>query len=269
CPDAGSKMVSGTVAVEGTEDAAVGFEVEVERSNIPAPLLVETNVEGLYSFVAGADYSYEVSSQNNEDVLNGVSTWDLTLIQQHILGMNELVSPYKLLAADINRDGRLTRIDLVELRRVILGLDKEFSSNSSWQMVVASEELENGVVPVGYAQVIELSNVTETTTDQDFIAVKIGDVNNTANASDSRSGNSFVMTVEEMSYERGHEVRVPVLAGADGNLYGYQMTLEIAENLTYRGIEGGAFDISESNVGAHRVDEGLLSMSWNDVSALS
>src|SRR5699024_4473971 len=34
-------------------------------------------------------------------------------------------------------------------------------------------------------------------------------------------------------------------------------------------IEGGAFDISESNVGAHRVDEGLLSMSWNDVSALS
>ncbi len=274
CPDGGGNRVSGQVRVEETGVAVEGAEVAVEKSNVPTPMLQQTDASGMYSFVAGANYSYEVTSRSNADVLNGVSTWDLTLIQQHILGMNEIVSPYKLIAADINRDGRLTPIDLVQLRRVILQLDKEFPSNSSWQMVDAAADLENGEVPVNYDQVITLDNVTEELSGQDFIAVKIGDVNNTADAQGAmgvevRSGESFTMEIADASYTAGSEVRVPVIAGENASIYGYQMTLEIASGLQYAGIEAGEFNLSDANVGTQRASEGLVSMSWNVVEPMN
>ncbi len=265
----GDYSLTGGVYTERNLPVA-GIEVELDEMNYPLPLVRETDASGYYNFGITTGNTYTISATNNADVLNGVSTWDLTLIQQHILGMNEIVSPYTLIASDINRDGRITPVDLVELRRVILGLDKEFLNNSSWQMVVASEVLENGEVPSGYTQSIELADVQESMSGLDFVAVKVGDVNHSASLEglrgvETRSSNEFVMSVDNVSFVKGAQVRVPVLAGATTEIYGYQTTVEISQNLRYAGIEAGAFDIDESNIGAHRVNEGLISMSWNDV----
>ena len=62
-----------------------------------------------------------VSASKTDDYTNGVSTLDLVLIQRHIfLGLTKLDSPEKLLAADVNKDGKVTASDLVELRKLIL-----------------------------------------------------------------------------------------------------------------------------------------------------
>ena len=54
----------------------------------------------------GGDYI--INPYSNDNPLNGVSTLDIVEIQRHILGMQSLDSPYKIIAADINNDKTLS-----------------------------------------------------------------------------------------------------------------------------------------------------------------
>ena len=83
-----------------------------------------TGVDGQFSFNAiPMNNGYTVLPERNDDYKNGVSTFDLVLIQKHILGIEKLNSPYKVIASDINNDERVTAIDLVELRKLISNRD--------------------------------------------------------------------------------------------------------------------------------------------------
>ncbi|MBK8627510.1 MAG: hypothetical protein IPN86_18665, partial [Saprospiraceae bacterium] len=63
----------------------------------------------------------DLTAQKDGDDINGVSTLDLVIIQRHILGLQAMNSPYKLIAADANNDGKVTASDLTEIRKLILG----------------------------------------------------------------------------------------------------------------------------------------------------
>ncbi|RMF25605.1 MAG: hypothetical protein D6765_10210, partial [Bacteroidetes bacterium] len=71
---------------------------------------------------------YLVVPSKSINPLNGVTTFDMVLITKHILNVQPLDSPYKIIAADINASGRVTTFDLVLLRRLILFLDANFPS---------------------------------------------------------------------------------------------------------------------------------------------
>lgn len=88
------------------------------------------NMNGTFTFSDLPDGTYRLvlESSNND----GVSTFSMVLISRHILGLQYLDSPYKILAADVNGTGTVTTLDLVEMRRVILGITDGFSG-PSWQ----------------------------------------------------------------------------------------------------------------------------------------
>jgi len=76
--------------------------------------LTSTDANGMFSFAnvaAGGDYTIVPSKDINP--LNGVSTYDLVLMTKHILGVNKLNSPYKIIAAVINKSKTVTTFDLV------------------------------------------------------------------------------------------------------------------------------------------------------------
>jgi hypothetical protein len=56
-----------------------------------------------------------------------VGLFDLIDIQKHILGVAPLSSPYHYLAADVNNSGSITALDQIKIRKVILGIDSDFS----------------------------------------------------------------------------------------------------------------------------------------------
>jgi hypothetical protein len=62
------------------------------------------------------------SPELDDNPLNGVSTYDLVLIKNHIDGDLPFTSPYQYVAADINRSGTITTFDILELRNLILGI---------------------------------------------------------------------------------------------------------------------------------------------------
>jgi hypothetical protein len=55
------------------------------------------------------------------NLLNGVDVYDLVLISRHILNLEPLNTPYKLISADANNSGTVTTFDNVILRKAILG----------------------------------------------------------------------------------------------------------------------------------------------------
>ena len=90
--------VSGEVKTE-TQQSVDEVKVELSATD-PFEM---TDAQGNYAFEnmpAGGDYN--VLPSKDDDHLNGISTLDLILIQRHILGIEELSSPYQLIAADVN-----------------------------------------------------------------------------------------------------------------------------------------------------------------------
>lgn len=56
-----------------------------------------------------------------------VGLFDLIRIQRHILGTTPFPSPYHYIAADVNNSGSITALDQIKIRKVILGIDSDFS----------------------------------------------------------------------------------------------------------------------------------------------
>jgi len=67
--------------------------------------------------------------------LNGVTTYDLVLISKHILAVEQFENPFQIIAADANGSGNISAFDIVELRKLILGIYNELPNNSSWRYV--------------------------------------------------------------------------------------------------------------------------------------
>jgi hypothetical protein len=58
--------------------------------------------------------TFTIAPEKDDNPLNGVTTYDLVLISKHILGLEPLDSPYKMIAADANKSGSITTFDIVE-----------------------------------------------------------------------------------------------------------------------------------------------------------
>ena len=115
----GSKVaLGGKVATENSETVEnVSIEVNDNASVMGSHV---TDATGEYEFILPVNGDYSVTPMRNDDVTNGVSTFDLVLISKHILNVQLLNSAYKVIAADANNSGSVSTLDLVAIRKVVL-----------------------------------------------------------------------------------------------------------------------------------------------------
>ena len=195
----GGGMVAGRIATEeGTRVEGVMTELEAAMPGYPRQQM--TDAQGNYSFEnAPFNIDYRVKGvDDNDDYLNGVSTLDLVLIQKHILGQDQFSSPYKIIAADVNSDNHITALDLIELRKLILGVYDELPESDSWKYISKDENLSTDNVWT-YNMDQTIMTMSADMMDQDFVAVKMGDVNSNAEilltdqSIDTRSAVQFVL----------------------------------------------------------------------------
>jgi hypothetical protein len=273
-PDTNSIVVNGQTATnqsKGVEDV----EVYLENMSAPTPITRMTDEQGFYQMFVAGGADYRLSPRKNDDVLNGVSTFDILLIQQHILGLNTISDPYYLIAANVNDDERISGADIIDLRKVILGIDSEFANNSSWRFVDVNEELDAGVLARNYRESIEMIQANTDFIDQDFVAVKIGDLNGSVQTSqldgpsaEGRSG-ALVLAAADVQADAGEMIEMKVTSAGFQDVLGYQMTLDYGvEGLEIMDVKAGALNVSESNY-ANFADRGQMTMSWNNSEPLS
>ncbi|MCB0705567.1 MAG: hypothetical protein KDC34_09675 [Saprospiraceae bacterium] len=145
-------------------------------------LATGTDVDGYYAMSLDFGQDYSVSPLFEDDPLNGVTTFDQVLISKHILGIQPIQDPYQHIAADANGSGTVTTSDIVELRKLILGLSTGFPNLESWRFIDAYYVFPNPLNPweEPFPEVLNFNNLSEDVLDADFIGIKVGDVNSSA-----------------------------------------------------------------------------------------
>jgi hypothetical protein len=259
-----SAAVAGAIQTE-TKATVEGVQVNLSGQSQKS---FATGVNGLFIFnnlTAGADYT--VTPSLNKGFLNGVSTFDLVLISKHILGVQPLNTPYKLIAADVNNSKSVTTLDLIQLRKLILNIDASFANNSSWRFVDASYTFPNASNPWA-ASFPEVKNVNDLvgSLSANFVAVKVGDVNGNAIANSTQGSvrnltSNLGINVADMNLVAGNEYKVDFTAADLNGIEGFQFTL----NLDKKGLE--LVDLvpgiaAEENFGIF-AEEGVVTASWN------
>ena len=207
------------------------------------------------------------------ELLAGVTTYDLVLMSKHILGMELLDTPYKYIAADVNHSGSITTLDIINVRKAILGIVDSFTDNTSWRLVPANITFstpEDALVG-GWDSTIDFNGLLSMDYDNDFIAVKIGDVNASIDPSfggeveERFAGNGLKVQLEETTLKEGEIYSVDFYGKADQNIVGYQFALNYnAAALHLVQIDSYIENMGEDNFGVVEAT-GLISTSWNQM----
>jgi hypothetical protein len=222
-------------------------------------------------------YDYSLVPQKADAQLNGVTTFDLIMISQHILGVRPFTSPYQFIAADINQSRSITTLDIILLRRAILNIDTLLNKDGvSWVFVNKNYSFPNLNNPLATfaPQAANFNNLPSTQTSVNFVGIKLGDLNDNALIEPNRSVTPRaslaawqVYLPEKIHVEGDQKLSIPVRIDQDQTLQGCQFALQ----LTYQGgldIEDLLFDglLDKSQVSLQKdptTGETLIRVSWN------
>ncbi len=183
CPDESDNFeLAGGVFTE-ENDMIAGAHITLSGNNGMASGFT-TDMSGQFLFENIPNSNYLITAAKNTDPLNGVTTFDVVLISKHILGIQQLDSPYKMIAADINNSQSITTFDLVLARQMILGINSTFPNNTSWRFIDASYVFPDPTNPFSsgatFPEFITVNSLGQDDELYNFIGIKTGDVNNSA-----------------------------------------------------------------------------------------
>ncbi len=220
-----------------------------------------------------------------------VTSLDIAFVRRHILNVVPLDSPYKILAADVDGNSSVSTLDLSFMRRVALATTNRFPVGL-WRFVPSGPVFTNVLAPWGIPTNRFFSTVGGDLTGQDFVAIKLGDVNNSwtppaglagdaakANGNgdgenalkpdgSSAAGDPVIFTMPVTNGSPGTDLVVPIRASSFAGVGTLQFSFHWNTNVvTFLNVEpvfglagmsvGGNFNLGMSNSGA-------LAVSWDD-----
>jgi hypothetical protein len=181
----------------------------------------------------GADYQATIRADKPDAALNGVTTFDLVMISKHILGIEALSSAYQIEAADVNNSNTVTTSDIVDTRKIILGINDTFTHVPSWRF---SRPLPNpGDISTFTALVdtymVQMPNLQADLSFQgfEFVGIKYGDMNFTASATgipdDRFDPVPAFLEIPVLQLEAGETAEIPVKLNGLHQPEGWQFML--------------------------------------------
>lgn len=225
---------------------------------------------------AGGNYSfndmpfggtYQLDPEKDDHYLNGVTANDLSIIQRHVAAIEDLTSPYKHFAADANNDDVLDIVDVLVLRKLLLGIETEIPNQKPWMFLDASCTFGTDPLTSECAEVYEIPTFEDDMV-VDFIGIKIGDVDNDAivnlqGGAESRTNRAITLEVMDQMLEAGQRYEIPVTIANDAAVRAIQLTYAlnpgsaILHNVRAEGMTSAAFNTTLNA-------RGLASQVWAD-----
>ena len=257
--------IAGTVA---SENGAVVRDVAVAATNAGVTAgTATTSAAGTYSIATnarGANVQVRATKTISDDKYAGVTTYDIALISKHILDIAPLSTPYKMIAADVDRSGDINANDMLQLRRFILHISSDLLAGN-FRFVDKSYSFRNPANPFAedFAEVANLTSVP-VSAQANFVAVKIGDVNQdyTAQLTNGlvvRGARTLVLNANDMDVVAGNEYTVNV-ASDNFNAAALQGTFTL-NNATVKSVKAGNLNnMSDVNFG---IFADKVTAAWN------
>jgi subtilisin-like proprotein convertase family protein len=206
---------------------------------------------GDYEFppvLVGQDYIIEPHKDVN--YRNGVGLIDIIRIRAHILGTTALPSNYHLIAADVSNDAQIDVLDISRLYQLYLFMIDDWPDVESWRFV--PQEFEFDPIPAtqdvpSFLESIALTALAAPAIEQDFYAIKMGDVTDDAAGDQIASppsgfNRNYAVELRYLFNPSASlsEVLIPVYSTDPLTVIkGLQLELEAGSGLEILGIEGG------------------------------
>lgn len=267
CPNSLGGQVAGLVRVSNQNMAPnvtvrIAQEVSGEQKE---SVTIENGTYSFFDLELNKDYELK-ASYSDENPLQGVSTRDIIAIQKHILGIEKLSDNYKLIAADVNKSASITARDISDIRKLILGVNEKFEDCESWTFANSNYSFDPAN-PFNYQDYIKISNLDKAMMENDFVAIKMGDVTGEAGTGNavtgqSRSNKVFGFELPQISANAGERIQIPVYANSTlSNLDGFQLELVSNDHdLIVDGIVSGVLAITPAH---YRISGDVIRISWN------
>lgn len=212
----------------------------------------------------GDSYKATVRAEQRVGPLVGVSTLDLVLISKHILALEPFTSVYQTVAADVNKSNSVTTFDIVELRKLILGIYDTLPLVPAWRFTrpVADPSQIANFNALKDTYQITLTNLTDDVTlpNLHFVGIKYGDVNGSASfnaplvAGDRYNAPPLLLHTNDQWLEEGETAEVVWRFSEAASLEGWQIALEAdagkLEIMQVEGLPGDQFSLRNNTLRA-------------------
>ena len=153
-------------------------DVEVRLLSETKAQRTMTSTHGNFVFEGVEMYAnYQLDCSKEGDHVMGISTLDLVLIQQHILGIKPFTSPYQIIAADANYSNGISATDLVTLRSLLVAKTEKLPGGRAWVFVDKEVPFSDPTDPFPISPSIRIMDMDAADMERDIIAIKTGDVN--------------------------------------------------------------------------------------------
>jgi hypothetical protein len=213
--------------------------------------------------------TFTLGALRDDSPMNGISTFDLVLISRHILNVAPLDAPWKIVAADVNRNGSVSAQDIVELRKLILGISTALPGNHSpWRFFTSDCSFGANpftqFCPSTYTYIAQ--PLDQYPPALDFYALKVGDVNASVYlgpppplAADRRA---VELQLPDRLLPAGEAVDLPVVLAGGGAWLGAQFALAYdPAALEIEAVEPGLL-AAPADYTALRPADGEFACSW-------
>lgn len=264
-----------TVTISGK----ITTENNIEISNTHVSLLSDLGIYPTYVTVGDGGYVFEIIPDSTINIIperldnpkNGVSTLDLVRIQKHLLTKDTLDSPFKFIAADANNSQHVSVIDLVELRKLILGVYTELPNNKSWRFVPENFDFPDPFNPWAGNIAVYAEDSTYDGSQSavyNFTGIKIGDVNGTvqvnANSGEIKTRQSYKplqISTTDKHFQSGEIMEIQFALDESFVMHGFQFTLA-SRDLEFLGASSGVIELAEEN---YALFDDRITFSWFDI----
>lgn len=214
-----------------------------------------THDEGTYNAITDFDGNYNVTYPNTDftveaykekEPLEGITTLDLVIIQKYLIGLKNITDPYCIIAADLNLDGRITAVDILQLRKWILGINKYYKS---WIGIKKGYVFQDPLDPfkeLDKAKKYVFLNKDLIGSDlrADFTGVKIGEMS--CNYIPYRNDINYDVYTDDIVVERGKRIEIPIYSKNVATIDGMQFSIDLSRFSDFS-IVGGKINISQED----------------------
>lgn len=267
CPN--SKPFFATVATDN-QKGVPGVQLTMKKGAATIATAV-TDDYGKYTIGSvPASCNYKLTpSFDDIDAKDGINTLDALLLAGHTDAVLSLSSPYKLLAADVDKSGTLTDADIKNIIKMTLGMQQSFPVNKVWQFIPKNYTFSNPASPWSASIPSSLTFCLSgpmAPPQADFIGIKYGDLDGSADpaglvspSEDRSKETKAVFTTTDKVFVAGEEIRVDIITPNLANLAAFQFTLDYdVSKLSSVKVEPGLVPLEFTGI----PEEGRLTAAW-------
>ncbi|MGB3228085.1 MAG: T9SS type A sorting domain-containing protein [Saprospiraceae bacterium] len=202
--------------------------VEVALNGWNKTILSDLNGEYLFNDII-TNKLYSISPSYNKNWLEGITTLDIVKIQRHILGIESFTHPFEWVAADVDKNGRISAADITWLRRLIIGKVASVPGNESWRFIKKNFKFLKTEYPLE-SQIEENVQLNGNWQNAkiDFDAIKVGDVSsiNNIRSLEDRLRKAEII-IEEKEFLKGEIFSVDLKLQKESDIQGMQLSFEL------------------------------------------